>query len=175
MVTYKGASSEKELNQILALQQDNLPKNLSAAEKQTQGFVMVEHNIHLLRRMNKACPHTLAIVNDKVVGYALSMHPKFGDDIEILKPMFAEIYRVFNGNSFLVMGQICIEKEYGGQGIFRGLYQNMQRITKPEFETIITEVDTQNSRSMQAHKAIGFNELSRFSSGGKEWSLLALE
>mgnify|MGYP000294817886 CR=1 FL=1 len=57
------------------------------------------------------------------------------------------------------MGQICIAKEYRGSGVFRGLYQNMQRFIKGSYEAIITEVDIRNTRSMNAHKAIGFKEL----------------
>ena len=39
----------------------------------------------------------------------------------------------------------------------------------------ITEVDVKNERSMNAHKAVGFKELSRHSSDGREWSLIILK
>lgn len=174
MIRYKQASTDFELHQILTLQQQNLPKNLSKNEMKTDGFLTVEHEFHLLKQMNGTCPHTIAIENEKVVGYALSMHPKFGDEIEILKPMFAKIKEVLKGNSFLVMGQVCIAKDHRGKGLFRGLYQNMQQFTKPNFEAIVTEVDLKNSRSMQAHQAIGFQQLTRYQADGKVWSLIVL-
>lgn len=38
MVSYKQADSLRELNQILALQQQNLTKNLNSQESQKEGF-----------------------------------------------------------------------------------------------------------------------------------------
>lgn len=175
MIHYKQASSKVELEQILELQGQNLPENLSAEEIRTQGFVTVEHDFELLEQMNNACAHTLAVANQKVVGYALSMHPQFGEDIEILKPMFSKINEVFSGESFLVMGQICIAKNYRGQGVFRGLYKHMKQFTQPKFDAIITEVDAKNDRSMNAHKAIGFQELKRYKADATEWSLIYLK
>lgn len=175
MIEYKQAETDEELLQILELQQLNLPKNLSDEEMASQGFLTVEHDFALLKRMNEACAHTIALNENEVVGYALSMHPKFGDEIEILKSMFAKINEVYSRGSYLVMGQVCVSKNHRGKGLFRGLYQNMQRFTKPDFDAIITEVDVKNTRSMQAHKAIGFNELARYFADGKQWSLIALE
>ncbi|MAU26447.1 MAG: GNAT family N-acetyltransferase [Muricauda sp.] len=175
-VGYKQASTDSELRQILHLQSCNLPENLAPEEKTREGFVTVKHNLELLRQMNAVCPHTLAVHNDKVIGYALSMHPSFGDTIPILKPMFAEIKK--NGcrkNDFIVMGQICIEKAYRGQGIFRGLYQNMKAFLFPNFTKIITEVDAKNVRSLNAHLAIGFKEIHRYKDGCREWMLIVLE
>lgn len=175
MITYTQANTEKELRQILALQQKNLPKNRSRKELSKEGFVTVEHTFELLQKMNKACKHTIAKENGNVIGYALSMHPKFGNAIEVLRPMFEQLGRVYNKQDFLVMGQICIAKEFRGKGIFRGLYQHMKKFTKTEFETIITEVDLKNQRSIRAHQAVGFQELSRYLSDGKEWSLIVLK
>ena len=175
MIAYKQAETLEELQQILNLQQENLPKNLSTEEIKTQGFLTVEHDFELLKAMNDAFPHTLATDNGNVVGYALSMHLKFSNKIDVLKPMFTEISKVYKGNHFMVMGQICVAQTHRGQGVFRGLYQNMQRFTKPFFESIITEVDINNTRSINAHRAIGFTELTRYHSDGKEWSLIVLE
>ncbi len=88
--------------------------------------------------------------------------------------MFTEIKMVFKKKEFIVMGQICVAKNFRGQGVFRGLYKSMQVFTKDIFGSVITEVDIKNSRSMNAHKAIGFKELSQYSSDGRVWSLLTL-
>ena len=42
----------RELEQILDLQQRNLPKNISQEEREKEGFVTVEHDLDLLRAMN---------------------------------------------------------------------------------------------------------------------------
>ncbi|AKA34787.1 GNAT family N-acetyltransferase [Flagellimonas lutaonensis] len=174
-VGYKQASTDSELRQILHLQSCNLPENLAPEEKTREGFVTVKHNLELLRQMNAVCPHTLAVHNDKVIGYALSMHPSFGDTIPILKPMFPEIEKIgFSRNDFIVMGQICIAKAYRGRGVFRDLYKHMKQFLIPPFKQIITEVDVKNVRSLNAHFAIGFKEIHRYRSSTNEWVLISL-
>ena len=175
MIAYKQANSKKEIRQILTLQQQNLPKNLSETEKKEQGFLTVEHSFDLLWKMNCDFPHTLAMEDEKVIGYALSMTPNFAQDIDVLKSMFDEINKYIKAKDFIVMGQICIAKTHRGQGVFKGLYQKMLVFTQERFNTIITEVDTKNERSMNAHKAVGFKELSRHSSDGRDWSLIMLK
>ena len=175
MIEYKQAQTTEEIRQVLALQKQNLPKNLSEKEIREQGFLTVEHSFELLWEMNAVFPHTLAVDNGKIVGYALSMTSKFADTIPILKSMFKEVKKAFQGREFIVMGQICVAKTHRGKGIFRGLYKNMQAFTQDAFGSIITEVDVKNIRSMNAHKAIGFRELKRHASDGRVWSLIILK
>jgi len=178
MITYSAATTDEELYQILALQRKNTFQEISSEERKTEGFVTVQHDFNLLKRMNHACPHSLAKENNTVVGYALCMHPKFRDSIPILKSMFAEIDRVTASDTikkYIVMGQICIDKEYRGKGIFRKLYENMQQIINPEFSKIITEVVTTNTRSLQAHYAIGFKKLSTYKTNESYWDLMYLK
>jgi hypothetical protein len=184
MITYTRSTSEEELNQILRLQQCNLPNSVSEAAQNTEGFVTVQHDLQLLKAMQDTCPHILAKDGNTVVGYALSMHPDFGDSIAVLKPMFAEINSVKHSAStalrltlerFIVMGQICIDKSYRKQGIFRNLYKTMRDHLLPPFLAIITEVDAKNDRSLKAHYAVGFEDLARYTAGGQEWVLICLK
>ena len=175
MIRYIQASSDRELKQILALQQQNLPKHLTEEEKRSQGFLTIEHTLDLLKEMNAIFPHTLAMDSEELVGYALSMSPKSGDSIELLRPLFSQIETLLGGTEdYMVMGQICIAKSHRGKGIFRGLYHKMQEFLPDKYDKIITEVDTRNTRSLQAHKAIGFRELKRYPKAGREWSLIVL-
>lgn len=183
MITYHRASTVDELHQILALQQENLPTALSEEIQKREGFVTVHHDFDLLKRMNDACPHIIATDGERLVGYTLCMHPKFGDEIEVLRPMFKEIHRLINDpktsfklttDNFIVMGQVCIDANYRKQGIFRKLYETMLVEIRPQFESIITEVDQKNARSLKAHYAIGFKLLSRYSSEGHQWELISL-
>lgn len=176
MVVYKRASDAEELDQILKLQLQNLSTRLSPAERQKEGFVTIEHTFELLDRMNAVCPHVIAKDEDKVVGYALCMHPKFADEINILKPMFNKIKATLADSiSYIVMGQICIAREYRNKGVFRKLYETMKQAVQPEFDCIITEVDAKNTRSLSAHYAIGFNDLKTYSSGRQQWHLIILK
>lgn len=168
--------NKKELEQILFLQKENLPNALSKKEIAKEGFVTIAHTYDLLDAMNKVCPHIIAKEEDKVIGYALCMHPKFGNEIDILKSMFKEINAVLSpGEKYIVMGQVCIHKAYRKMGIFQSLYKKMQDVIKPDFNCIITEVDTLNKRSLNAHLAIGFVELKTYNSNGRKWHLIALK
>ncbi|WP_025742780.1 GNAT family N-acetyltransferase [Aquimarina pacifica] len=166
-------SSENELEQILTLQQANLPTSISTIEKKEEGFVTVQHTIDILKKMHDRQPHIIAKDQNNVIGYALCMQKEFKDDIEILKPMFSKIdQHVSQPFSYIVMGQICIHKKYRKQGIFRGLYQTMKKELHTSYELLITEVAANNSRSLQAHYAIGFETLITYTSDKTEWIIL---
>ena len=176
MITYTKARTKDELEQILQLQQKNLFENLSEDERITQGFVTVKHSFEILKKMNDSCKHTIAVYNDKVVGFALSMTKEFSNDIPILQPMFIEISKSVTDDNYITMGQICIDKEYRGLGIFRGLYKFMKtEICASRFSSIITEIDIKNKRSLKAHEAIGFQKIKDYKSGDKIWRLVKLQ
>ncbi|MBU2975239.1 GNAT family N-acetyltransferase [Zobellia sp. B3R18] len=169
-------TTDSELKQILALQKKNLSSTLSPKEKALEGFVTVEHTFEVLKAMNDVCPHIIAKSGSLVVGYALCMHPKFADEIQVLKPMFTQIESVIpKPENYMVMGQICIDKAFRKQGIFRKLYETMQTETRENFNSIITEVDATNTRSLIAHYAIGFNELQTYESAGQKWVIVLLQ
>ena len=173
MLLYKQAVTQGELQQILDLQQRNLPKNLSMEEREHEGFVTVEHELELLREMNDACGHIIAKEGEELLGYALCMHPKFGDRIEVLEPMFKELDNPFQKEKdYMVMGQVCVAKGHRGKGVFRGLYQKMKEILPQGFTSIITEVDAKNKRSLAAHTAIGFRTIRIYHHQGKEWHIM---
>ena len=176
-ILYTIASTDSHLNQILDLQQQNLPKVLDADEKQSQGFVTVEHTFDLLKQMNSPYPHAIALSNNQVVGYALAMLPELRDKIEILIPMFNQIDSAIHSQptlkSYFVMGQVCIAKAYRGQGIFYGLYNQLRKTMSSDFDCCITEVDPINTRSIKAHQNQGFKLLERYSDvRGRSWDLI---
>lgn len=174
-INFSRCSSEKELNEILQLQQDNLLTKVSDDEKEKEGFVTVEHTYDILKQMNDVCPHIIAKHDNKVVGYALCMHPTFADKIAVLQPMFLEIEKQLSQDeSFIAMGQICVSKAHRKKGIFRKLYSEMKHHCQKDFKWIITEVDALNTRSMQAHTAVGFEEMCTYPSGNQDWKLIKL-
>lgn len=176
MISYGRAVTEKDLLEILALQQKNLHTKISFEEKKKEGFVTVSHTYEILKEMNDTCAHIIAKSEGRVVGYALCMHPKFADKIEVLQPMFDEIEAIVPSiKNYVAMGQICIDKAFRKQGVFRKLYENMQHAIRPEFDTIITEVDATNDRSLQAHYAVGFKDLKTYYSGGQKWVVIYLK
>lgn len=175
-ITYHKASTIDELQQILKLQQENLPQELSAIEKEQEGFVTVHHTFNILKQMNDACPHIIAKHNGNVIGYALCMTKEFKTKISVLIPMFNKIESIISKDAnYVVMGQICISKNHRKQGVFRGLYVFMAKALKLNFNIIITEVDSKNIRSLNAHKAIGFKSLKHYESNNQFWEIISLK
>jgi len=155
------------------LQRVNIPSIISEEEKQQEGFVTVHHSFDILRQMNDKCAHVIAKNNDKVIGYALCMLKDFKEDIEVLRPMFERIDNCLQReDTYLVMGQICIDKRFRKQGVFRGLYQFMKEQLQSNYNMIVTEVDITNTKSINAHLAIGFNTLYSYRSNHQDWEIL---
>ncbi|WP_246067789.1 GNAT family N-acetyltransferase [Changchengzhania lutea] len=172
-IIYKKAETTEELYQILDLQHVNIRDSISKAESKSEGFVTVQHDFSILKAMNNTCAHTIAKSNGNVIGYALSMVKAFKEEIPVLKPMFKKIDSCVDPNlSYITMGQICIDKAFRKQGVFRGLYNAMKTHVKHEFDAIITEVDGKNTRSLNAHKTIGFKLLKRYMSNNQNWELI---
>ena len=120
-ILYKRASTLDELEQIRTLQLQNSSQNITSEEKLQEGFVTVQHSVALLEQMNSACAHIIAKDEEKVVGFALVMLSSFRNEIEVLIPMFERIDDLIpNDKSYVIMGQICVDKNYRKQGIFRG-------------------------------------------------------
>lgn len=173
-IIYKRAESNEELNQILELQRINLKSVISTEEKEIEGFVTIHHSFEILKTMNEKCAHIIAKNNDKVVGYALCMLKEFKKDIELLKPMFQQIEGCLkNDENYFTMGQICIDRMFRKQGVFRGLYSFMKEQLQSEFDVLITEVDFANERSLNAHYAIGFKLLHSYNSNNQDWALIS--
>lgn len=179
MVIYTNSSKNADLQQILNLQQKNLPQLLSQEEIISQGYVTVEHNLKLLKLMGRTYPHIIAKHQDRIVGYALVMLPDCAHYIEILKPMFHQFKKIVFKNKkltkqgYFVMGQICIAKPFRGKGLFRGLYDRMKRQMQKDFDFVVTEVDKLNTRSLRAHYNIGFKNVNEYvSPDGKQWTIL---
>lgn len=176
-IVYKRAETSEELQQILELQQLNIKQSLSSSAMKNEGFVTVEHTFNVLKRMNDACPHIIAVTNGQVVGYALCMLNAFRKDVPILEPMFVYMNTVIKAKGlldlkYLIMGQVCIDKAYRKQGIFKKLYFHFKAELEPDFDAVITEVSSKNKRSSDAHKAIGFQVLDEHTENGEDWELI---
>ncbi|MBK9460633.1 MAG: GNAT family N-acetyltransferase [Chitinophagales bacterium] len=173
------AKTQQDLIEILDLQLANHRNYISAEQSNEHGFVTVKHNLELLTEMNKAAPQIIAKANGKVIGYALVMLPVFERLIPELKPMFKLLTTLsfknkpINDYEYYVMGQICIDADYRGMGIFDKLYQKHKDIYAFEFDLCITEISTSNWRSMRAHERVGFKTIHTFKDEIDEWNVVA--
>lgn len=177
---FTSVSEPIHLEEILALQKANLRIGRSEKDIQREGFVTCEHTLELLSDMNTPYPHIIALHYNRVVGYALVMLPQMRDRLEILKPMFEKIDQVYLKSKdtaptpYFVMGQICIDKAFRGQGLFYGLYEHMKVKMSPYYRICITEVSSLNKRSLKAHKNQGFQEIHKYKAqDGHPWEIIA--
>lgn len=179
MLRYTTAQSDNDLRGILALQGANLASNLSAEEIALQGFVTVVHSFDELKKMNDVEPHVIAKDGDKVVAYLLAMTDAAKDDIPVLKPMFTLFANIHYNDKpitawdYIVVGQVCVDKAYRGQGVLDESYRTYENVFKPKYAFAVTEIASRNTRSLAAHKRIGFTEVHRYTApDGEAWSIV---
>ncbi|MCB0523068.1 MAG: hypothetical protein R3A50_06090 [Saprospiraceae bacterium] len=183
-VVFTTVSSQKDISQILDLQAKNLEKSLNEELALAEGFVTVEHAPDVLWRMNLQKPSIIAKYEDNVIAYALIMPRTFVSEVPILKPMFDILYTLKWRNAALgenekwfVMGQVCIERNFRGCGVFDGLYTSMADVWASEYDFTVTEVAERNTRSVQAHKRVGFKTIYKYKDNlsGETWLIMLLE
>ena len=178
--TYQRVTSNEELYEILDLQKQNLKVALSDVDRQTEGFVTVDHTFEVLKRMNDKCRHCIAKYNGKVVGYALCMLNEFRNDVPELIPMFNYMDGILEQKgltklNYFIMGQVCIAKGYRGQGVFRELYSFLKLELSKDYDAVVTEVSAKNIRSSEAHKAVGFELLDKHTEAAEDWELIMMK
>ena len=155
---------------------------MTEEERMSQGFVTVHHNLAMLTEMATIHPHIIALHQDLLVGYALVMPKTYGRMIPELWAMF-DLMETLHVNdvplsmaSYVVMGQICIAKEARGLGVFSRLYQKMKEEMSPYYEYIVTEISTSNTRSIAAHRKVGFQTIHTYfdTQNGDHWHVVAM-
>jgi predicted GNAT superfamily acetyltransferase len=182
VIIYTGSSDDVDLLQIIDLQQQNLAVNLSSANISSQGFVTVCHSLEQLRKMNAIEQHRIAKENGRVIAYLLAMTAASKEDIPILFPMFEIFKRIIykekpvTAYKYIVVGQVCVDKNYRGQGVLDHCYADYRLQFKERYDFAITEIAITNQRSMRAHERIGFKEVRRYHDADQqEWSIVIWE
>ncbi|RIW14093.1 GNAT family N-acetyltransferase [Algoriphagus lacus] len=178
MIQIKSAENESELKGILELQEANLFQNLSPIEKSEQGFVTVKHSLEQLTAMNELAAHVIAKDGDQVAGYILAMTKASRAVIPVLVPMFEQFDQLkvdgqpISALDYLVIGQICVGKNYRGQGLFDQMYAEYRKKFSGKYEFGITEIATSNLRSLNAHHRVGFETIHIFRDTIQEWAIV---
>ena len=179
MICYTTSTTEKDLLSILSLQKINLANTLTKQEIETEGFVTVSHNINALTKLNNIENHIIAKDDDTVIDYLLAMTYQSKFEVPILTPMFNVFDKVLFANkpistyNYIVVGQACISKAYRGQGVLDKCYATYKEHFMLKYDFAITEIASTNLRSMKAHKRIGFEEISSYTSpDGTDWRVV---
>lgn len=179
MISYTTSKTEQDLLQILELQKNNLPANLTDEQIASQGFVTVSHSLEDLRKMNDIEAHIIARDDDRVVAYLLAMTALSQMDIPVLVPMF-EIFdniefrdKKISEHHYIVVGQVCVADGYRGRGILDSCYSAYRQHFEGRYDFAITEISKRNGRSLNAHKRIGFDTIHEYQApDGETWCIV---
>lgn len=182
MIVFTASQNDKDLTGILNLQRNNLARNLQQEEIRSQGFVTVLHRLEDLQKMNTIERHIIAKDNDSVIAYLLAMTEKSKFDIPVLVPMF-ELFesiryknRLLSQYNYMVVGQVCVDKKYRGQGVLDKCYDLYIDTFRKRYDFAVTEIATSNQRSLNAHKRIGFKTIHEYvAPDGESWAIVVLE
>jgi len=171
-------SSPAELQQIHELNQQNLKTKLSFREQQEQGFVSWPYSVELLQQMHALAPSVIALDQGKVVAYALTavkecryFHPDLNTFFSHIEGLTFQ-GRLLDEYQYYCMGQICVGRQYRGRGIVQLLYAEHKRLFGPTYDFVLTEIATNNARSMRAHEKIGFVSVNTYTSETGEWNVV---
>lgn len=171
-------SRNEEINGILDLQKKNLEASLSKNQASSDGFVTVNHTFETLSKMNSVEPAVIAKAGDNVIAYSLVMAAEFRKDIPVLEPLYQKIestlYRgkLLGSISYFVMGQVCVDKDFRGKGIFDLMYNKLREELSGKYELLITEVAARNKRSIAAHKRVGLETILVYTDDTDTWVLM---
>ncbi|WP_236972872.1 GNAT family N-acetyltransferase [Membranihabitans marinus] len=177
-VVIREARSKKDLQEILTLQGENLTTAISHDERKREGFVTVRHSLLDLEKMNISSSQIVVDGHDQMAGYLLSMRPELKMVIPTLIPMFLLFDKVvYNGRvlsdyRYVVGGQVCIAKSYRGRGLLSEMYHYMKSSFEHQFDLCITEIATDNLRSMKGHEKIGFEIIHQYQDGDINWNIV---
>jgi predicted GNAT superfamily acetyltransferase len=171
--------TDQDLAQILELQKLNLPQFLSHDEIIREGFVTVNHGFEDLKKMNSYEQSVIAKENDKVIAYLLAMTQQSKHDIPMLVPMFEIFNQVsYRGRriveyNYLVVGQVCVAKEFRGKGVLDECYKEYKKQFEHKYDFAITEIAQKNLRSIKAHERIGFKTIHQYrENNGTDWNIV---
>lgn len=172
------ASGIKDLELIRALQEKNLRSRLNDDESQAEGFLSAEYTLDFLKVMHDASPSIVAKDGDNLAGYALvttrdvaRQHPLLDDLVSTIdKTMYkGELLRQA---AYILVGQLCVAKEYRGQNIVGKLYNKFRQQMEVQYQYCITDVASSNPRSLKAHIKAGFQVIDQLSYSGISWNIV---
>jgi len=177
MIT-KLVSSKEELEKIARLSAANQVANISAETKEKEGFVSWVYSTDVLTRLHAIVPSVIAMDGDKLAGYAISLTK----DCAAVYPSLAAMLdyaatvtyrgRPLSEHSFYIMGQICVDLAYRGQGVVQQLYEFHKEQFSSRYDMLVTEISVSNPRSLKAHKKVGFDVIDTHRDHEGEWDLV---
>ena len=163
-----GHLQAEEIQRLLDLQKENLPINLDAQTIDSQGYVSFVYDPTIINRMRADEPQIIARSGNEVVGYALVATIGAMGTIPVAIPMLYMIEQlIFRGKpckelKYYIVGQVCVKAGFRGQGMLEGIYAEHRAAFSGRYDCAITEIASDNKRSLAAHHRIGFETIHTF-------------
>jgi GNAT superfamily N-acetyltransferase len=172
-----------QLAGIKALQTANLRRLVAPAEAAREGFVTAEYTLDFLRTMHDVAPSIVATAVDdagheEVVGYALVADRTVGLDHPLLMDLIQQVDRHMWGGAplseqrYVLCGQLCVAKSHRGIGLVDRMYRCFRDEYASRWDMVITDVVSDNQRSLHAHRRVGFEVVSSLAHGGADWHVV---
>ena len=177
-ITFHLTETLDELRQVKEIQNRHQKESIALELRETTGFVTAEYEISLLEKMHRFLPSIIAKDGDIVVGYALVTDPRIMGCHDLLDDLFDQINKLTFDNhplketNYTVVGQLCVDSNYGRRGIAQGLYKKYQESYSGSFDYCITDVDCNNPRSLRTHLRTGFQTIHKIEYGNAEWDIV---
>ena len=183
MMKFERALTDRRLNQILDLQKRNLKKYLSDSERKSQGFLTAEHTFEQFKKINDAEPCVVIVDKGIVVAYTIAMLESATTDMPVFDDLFSTVASLTYKNlpmtsyKYIFVGQLCIDKNYRGQGLAEKLYVFYKEELKAKYDFALTDISEHNPRSLKAHQKSGFEVIHTFFDSFTEsnWNIVVMD
>ncbi len=166
----------QDLDGISRLSSANLKTTLLNEEDiKTEGYVTWQYPVTLLQKLHQYHPSVVAFAEKQIVGYALIVlrearvdHPEFDVVLDRLDPILYK-EKPLGSYNYYAMGQVCVAKNYRGEGVFRKLFETHKKQMQGQYEFVVTTIAVGNPRSIRAHEAVGFKIIHEFDDHFGNW------
>jgi len=164
---------------VLALQEKNLVDNLDV-ESRRDGFLSARFSWEQLQQMDQDVAVLVARDADRVAGYLCAsgvelnrQYPLLGAMIDVYDRLCFEGHTLAEQKTF-VYGPACVDSDFRGRGILRGLFRALLSEIEDRFEAGVAFVAEDNPRSLGAHVAgLGMQDIGHFEFKNKRYRILA--
>jgi len=179
MIVRRGNTGDME--GVLALQQVNLWRNLTA-EEQLGGFVTTPFTTTQLEAIIAQGGLFVIVADQQIVAYAFAGNWAYFQQWQIFEVMVKRLPQLsFQGqpvtvsNSFQY-GPVCIARAYRGQGLLPLIFESLRLEWQQQYPLALTFINVVNVVSTQAHvRKLGWEVIDHFDFNGNNYLGLAYD
>jgi len=173
-----GTLLPSEITSLLELQYVNMIENLSVNDASEQGFLTFRYDEAFISEMLTDMPQPVARDGELLIGYALAtskraaaLNPLTKTALDLCENLFVN-EKALRDLKYYILGQICVKEGYRGKRIFDDLYNEHKKLFSNTYDCIVTEISQKNTRSLAAHKRVGFQVIHSYNDGKTDWDIV---